>query len=775
MKFFDRFFKNKQNDLWLSPAVAVMIFAFFAVAVFFDDLFLKQNYLISHVTDDLQSQFYVWRKFGFDELKKGHLALWNPYLFCGTPFLGGFQSALLYPPNWIFLFFPVVFAINFSIVLHVFLAGLFTYLWTSQQRFHPLACVSASLTFMLGGSFFFHVYPGHMSNLCTMVWAPLTFWAIDRILEDPSMRRLLVGMIPVSFQLLAGHVQYFFYTSLFAALYALGRLFLGKPKVKEALYLIGMYAGAMVLTAAQWLEGLRVVGGSLRNIPVLDNVQGSMSMAQSNFISVLMPGIFGLQDKACCWSEWRWWEFSVFCGVVASSFAIYGALKVRHKDRWFILFLGTLALYFARGFNSFLYRFAYYHFPLFHSFRGAFKFNFLFCLFFVYFSAMGLDAYLRQREIKKWPVLVLSLFGGGYFLFGVLDWHRAGSPPVLDVFRALHWAIGTPLPGVDALTSQRDLAQIASIWVCSATFGALGLLWFVSSFKPVWRYGVVILGAVEMTFFAISTRVDFDVSVLNHQHEKMVEFFQDKPSDCRVRLQSTNNVLTTGGHDIYGGDPMILGRYCRFLAACQSKSMELFSEGGPNFEKVSPAYGLIRYEYLIRCEENIWEVKKQPYSPVPRALLLGRGRVATSEDEALKLVTGPRFDFRKEVVLEEEPFPEPVDSALNDDLELKDLTTDKIEVKANLKTPKILLINDNYSSGWQARALPDSDQRSYRVLPGDYISRAIALSAGHHHFLLEYAPLSFTVGKWVSITSLGFYLAFLGFSFWRRSLIPGGK
>src|SRR5580698_8400070 len=59
--------------------------------------------ILSVSGEDMTGQFIWWRQFGFDELKKGHLALWDPFLFSGAPYFGGFQSALLYPPNWLFM------------------------------------------------------------------------------------------------------------------------------------------------------------------------------------------------------------------------------------------------------------------------------------------------------------------------------------------------------------------------------------------------------------------------------------------------------------------------------------------------------------------------------------------------------------------------------------------------------------------------------------------------------------------------------------------------
>src|SRR6266545_3805992 len=75
----------------------------YLLAVFGDVLLGPSGRVISEEHSDVAHQFLFWREFGFGELARGHVALWNPYLFCGAPFCGGFQSALFYPPNWIYL------------------------------------------------------------------------------------------------------------------------------------------------------------------------------------------------------------------------------------------------------------------------------------------------------------------------------------------------------------------------------------------------------------------------------------------------------------------------------------------------------------------------------------------------------------------------------------------------------------------------------------------------------------------------------------------------
>src|SRR5436305_3632771 len=127
------------------------------LAMFGDVLFARGDRVLSSEGLDLAKQFVHWRTFGFNELRHGHLALWNPHIFSGAPFFGGFQSALLYPPNVLFLMLPPAAAVNWSIALHVFLAGVFTLAWSFRRGLHPWACFLSAVTFMFCGAHFLHI------------------------------------------------------------------------------------------------------------------------------------------------------------------------------------------------------------------------------------------------------------------------------------------------------------------------------------------------------------------------------------------------------------------------------------------------------------------------------------------------------------------------------------------------------------------------------------------------------------------------------------------
>jgi len=73
--------------------------------------------------------------------------------------------------------FNLPFAINLNIALHVFLMGWFTYLWIAQRGSHRLSALMAAFMAMFGGAYFLHIVPGHLPNLCSMVWIPIVFMA----------------------------------------------------------------------------------------------------------------------------------------------------------------------------------------------------------------------------------------------------------------------------------------------------------------------------------------------------------------------------------------------------------------------------------------------------------------------------------------------------------------------------------------------------------------------------------------------------------------------
>src|SRR5947207_611693 len=137
-----------------STLISLTLLLALTLAMFGDVLFAGGTRVVGFQSGDLYLQFLSWRDFGFRELAKGNLALWNPYIFGGAPYFGAMQAASLYPPNWLFLFLPLPAAINWSVALHVFAIGAFMFLWMRVRDLSVVAAFFAGVLVMFGGTYF---------------------------------------------------------------------------------------------------------------------------------------------------------------------------------------------------------------------------------------------------------------------------------------------------------------------------------------------------------------------------------------------------------------------------------------------------------------------------------------------------------------------------------------------------------------------------------------------------------------------------------------------
>src|SRR4029077_16092505 len=93
-----------------------------AALVFFFPLVFLGRALVDY---DAFVYFYPQRVFLARSLLAGQIPQWDPYLFLGVPFLANPQTAVLYPPSWLFLLGPVQAVYAAQLVLHAFLAAFF--------------------------------------------------------------------------------------------------------------------------------------------------------------------------------------------------------------------------------------------------------------------------------------------------------------------------------------------------------------------------------------------------------------------------------------------------------------------------------------------------------------------------------------------------------------------------------------------------------------------------------------------------------------------------
>jgi hypothetical protein len=149
-------------------------FAFILLALFATTLFLPA--LLRREVFGLRDHFDYFqplRWFTAQELRAGHLPLWNPYSASGEPWLANPQTGVFYPPSWLFLVLPFATAYMLFLLLHLVILGWGAYL-LFVRRAPPGAAMLGAAALMFSGPVLSLLDVSN--NFATLAWIPLALW-----------------------------------------------------------------------------------------------------------------------------------------------------------------------------------------------------------------------------------------------------------------------------------------------------------------------------------------------------------------------------------------------------------------------------------------------------------------------------------------------------------------------------------------------------------------------------------------------------------------------
>jgi Predicted integral membrane protein len=747
---------SRTPSAWQQHGIWLALLGLLVVTALGSPLFSTQTVLSDRGTD-LSAQFLYARAFGFGEMARGRLPLWNPYIYGGVPFLGDFQSALLYPPNLIFLILPLATALNWSFALHLFLLAAAMYFWAVLRGQRPAAAFVAGAAAMFSGTVLLHIYAGHLSNICSMAWIPLVFAGIDGWLKRRHAVWPALSAVAVALQIYAGHPQYVYYTALVAGLYSLLHL-PGTPRpVSAVVGLLAIYPAAALLGAAQLLPGLAAASEAVRSGRAVYEFAAMFSFPPENFLTLAGPWLFGDMREAPYWGRCYLWEMCVYGGVGMLVLAVFGAgRKTANFGRLRLFLLLGAVILLALGAHTPLHRLLYEWLPGFGSFRGSSKFIIFAGLILALLAGTGMDRLLRG-ERGSW-ILVGSLAALGILLLAAGT--QISAERLTNFAQAVN-ATGESYFPPAALeqpelreTLRRTLAH--ALQISGGLFAGFALL-----LAAAWRRSAAtwILGAAavgELLVFARGTVATFPLEyflfrpVANALQEHLGKY----PGDERViNLFSPDSGMILKAENIWGYDPGVLKRYAQLLFVSQDQDPENAGQNLP-ITRAHPILSLLRTRlaFVPKPGGNIDIVTFQ--DPFPRFALYSQYRVVPDPNRRLSELKNVTFDFRKEVLLEEEPVPAPDPESSPHEISVLDSSTDHWTLQVRTGRAAILLMTDSYSKDWRVEALPGSVQTRYTLLPANHALRAVPLAAGEHRLRLVYSPRGWKTGLLITGLSL---------------------
>ena len=393
---------------------------------------LMGRFLVSSHSDQYIAG-YPFREFGAEMLRKtGAFPLWNPYQFGGMPFVAAMHGDIFYPTFLLRMILPTDVAMTWGFIIHVFLAGVFAFIFLRRVGFGFGGSLVGGLAYMMGGQVASLVSPGHDGKIFVSALFPLLLWAL--LLGVRDGRRWAWGLvgIVVGLDVLSPHPQLLQYSLLASGAYALflairearaGRLTSREAIVRLVLAFGGVVLGALI-GAIQYLPVREYVAWSPRAAGIGDYANAtSFGWNPQELFNVYLPEFTGILDAYWGPNGIHFHSEYVGAAVLVLAGAAFGGWRssLRRSDLSFWTIAIVVTVLWSLGAHTPFYKIPYYLVPGTKFFRAPATVFFVGTLGITVLVAEGVDRILRGdvriKYVAGWAIFaaliaLLAVTGG---------------------------------------------------------------------------------------------------------------------------------------------------------------------------------------------------------------------------------------------------------------------------------------------------------------------------------------------------------------------------
>lgn len=368
------------------------------------------------------AQFYVWRNFYTDSIKKGEMPYFNPYELSGTNFVGTGQSAVFYPINLLLVLFGVDYGMGVLAFVHLFMMQIFMFLFLRRFNLQLVSALIGAVGYSFCG--FMICWIQLPTLVMTAAWLPGVLYFIKRAFEEKNIIYGLLGGMCLGMSVLAGHLQIAIFVILVSFIYLVYNFFIRFNKengnirtILSMMFLVAFLFVAsfqMLPSLELWRESARFTAASA------EGYKNYISNGLDSFrlITAFIPNIMGstAKNNFVGGSGADYIEYSIYMGVLPLFLAIYGLLRgfiARNKSMYFFVGLFVFAYLIICG--SFMNYPLYYYIPGFSSMGGPNRLIFVGIFNLVVLSAFGFNYFVydfdknRDAKIIWYSYAALSL------------------------------------------------------------------------------------------------------------------------------------------------------------------------------------------------------------------------------------------------------------------------------------------------------------------------------------------------------------------------------
>jgi hypothetical protein len=695
---------------------------------------------------------------------------------------------IFYPTFLLRMIMPTDVAMTVGFMVHIFLAGLFTYYFLRAWGLGFYPALIGGLAYMMGGPIASYVSPGHDGKLFVSALTPLALWMLIRGIRDGKLWAFGVFAFATGLAVLSPHPQLLQYMLLISGAFALFLAFAAsddgvKLPRKTALTRLGLSAAAvaigMVIGAVQYLPVMEYVPWSPRAGGKGYDYATTYSFPIEELINTYVPQFSGILDNY--WGRNGIHLHSEYLGVSILILAVlgFGAVRSTRRRNFARFWLATMivALLWALGGWTPFFHIIYAIVPGTKFFRAPSTIIYLVGLAIAVFAALGVERALTLRFSRgyliKWAIAAAVLL-----LLGV----SGGLTSMATTLALPEMSERVPL-GASALV----IGSLRSFVAAALTLGVLFAL-LTGKLRPVaaaWALAALValdLWSIERLYWQFSPPAaqlyagDAIIDSLKATKEPARVLALELRRDADVQRDpylstESNGLMVHGIRQLIGYHGNELGRYQTLL-------------GGPTMKEiVNPKlWSLLNVRYILTDVDSlpIPEVKRV-LGPVKNAVgdaeylfeLPGDNAFAwvapvivkAGDEPVLTTVLDPRFDATR-VALVDSAAPvagtqiSAMPPATGIGVHTVSYAAGHIQLELSKPAPagSALVVSENYYPGWKAAA----DGKDAPVVRTDYSLMSVVLPAGSTHVELTFSSPAYQRGKMLTLLALALSLVWIG-------------
>ncbi|MEP6731641.1 MAG: YfhO family protein [bacterium] len=744
---------------------------------------------------------YAFRDFAAQALRVGQsIPHWNPYMFGGLPYIAAMHGDIFYPTALLRLLIGTDAGMTWGFIIHLFLAGLFTYGFLRAWGLGFIASVVGGLAYMLSGPIASYASPGHDGKLFVSALLPLALWMLVRGVRDGRMWAWGAFALTVGLAVLSPHpqlLQYLLLTSgSFALFLALGADAIGAPidrrtGVRRLAFALAAVVVGMAIGAIQFLPVREYVAWSPR-VGRDYAYATSFSFPVVELINLYLPQFTGILDKY--WGPNGIHLHSEYIGgpvMLLATAAFGGDARKRFRRFW----VGALVIAFLwmLGGSTPFFHLIYALVPGTKFFRAPSTVLYVFSFALSVLAALGTERVLA-REVNMKVLYAWAGFGAVVALLAstgaLTNLARVEAAPYASRIAAIQNYGQDAVPQIAEQVAKSNSTDVtigawrSFIFLALAVAGIVGYQRGSIPLRALSIGLILIIGADEWSIARLYWLFSPPAHVL-YASDPAVEFLKHEAQPGRVVVRALvdsglespdpyygtdregrgTGLMVHGIRSVSGYHGNELGRY--------DKVIELRSSNGAPVT-LSPMFWRhenARYLYTNAAVADtqvkllVGPVRNSAGSTVYLYRLPGdnpyawvaAGITKASDDDILHAILDPRFDpTRLAVVSDTSPLHVSPITTPPAPLAIKTTTSNfspghaTIALSAPVPKDAALVVSENYYPGWRA-TVDGLPQPTFRA---DYNLIGVQLPAGSRTVELTFHDTAVDTGKIVTLVAL---------------------